>query len=99
VERRQVPLKIVPDEIARPPGTTTVRFGGGVAQLPNGSQFQIAAGSITVNLDASSLNFTAARLQELAELIRRGTLGMDSSGNIYPQAVSPANPAAPGTAG
>lgn len=97
MERRQVPLKVVPDKIAAPPGTARIQFGGGIIQLQNGNQLQIAAVSITISLDASG--FTPAQFRDLAELVRRGTLGMDSSGNICLKASAPASPPAPGTPG
>ena len=97
MERRQVPLKIVPDEIARLPGTITVQFGGGVAQLANGNTFQIAAGSITVSYDLGGLNFAASRIQELAArldmLARQGSLAQNAlTDAIRMGALEPAKP-------
>lgn len=79
---RQIPLKVVPDEIASPPGTTRIPFGGGIVQLGNGSQFQIASGSITVTFDTSGAVISSTPVQELMDeldrLTRQGQFARDA---------------------
>jgi hypothetical protein len=100
VERRQVPLKVVPDEIAVSPGTTRIPFGGGTVQLPNGNTFQVTSGSITITVDPG-YGVTAARIQELAArldaLTRQGNLAQNAlTDAIRMGALEPAEPAKPG---
>lgn len=97
---REIPLKVVLDDIAAPPGTTTIPFGGGTGYLPNGNQFQIAAGSITFAIDTSSLVIPAARMKELADQvqaltdqIRAGVLDTMSFKMAVENGALPAEPA------
>lgn len=94
---RRFPLKIVYDEIAAPPGTTRISFAGGFAQLPNGNQFQIASGTITVTFDASGLAVSATRLEELVRrldgLTLKGRAAQDAFGNAIRMGITaPAEP-------
>ena len=103
MERRQVPLKIIPDEIARSPGTAQIPFSGATVQLPDGNQFQVAAGSITFTFDPG-YGVTAARVQELAArldmLTRQGNLAQRAiTDAIRIGALEPAEPAKPGKSG
>lgn len=101
---RQIPLKVVRDEIAAPPGTTAIPFGPGIVQLPNGNTFQIASGSITVTFDASGLTVVTTRVQEmirrLDELTLKGRAAQDAFGNaIRNGLIGPAGLPVPAKAG
>lgn len=98
--RKSIPLRIVCDEIAAPPGTTQIPFGHGSVQLPNGNTFQIASGSITMTFAASGLTVNATRVEELVrrldELVRQGKMAQDAFGNaIRNGLIGPAVPAEP----
>lgn len=101
---RQVPLKVVYDEIAAPPGTTRIAFGGGIVQLPNGNTFQIASGSITVTFAASGLTVVTTQGQDLIcrldELFLKGRAAQDAFGNaIRNGLIGPAGQPVPARAG
>lgn len=96
-----IPLKIVRDEIAAPPGTTTIQFSApGIMYLPGGNAFQLASSSITLTYGSSAVITAkqAREMKELAdlitELVRQGSAPLDTFGNLI-QAGIPLGPAVP----
>lgn len=94
---RSIPLRIVPDEIAVPPGYTTIPSGGGAMYLPNGNTFQVSSGAITFTWDPGPF-VIAAEVQELIarmdELFRQGSAAFDAFGNVILMGI-PLGPARP----
>jgi hypothetical protein len=93
---RQIPLKIVRDEIAAPPGTTQIQSG--VVQLPGGNTFQISSGTITVTFAASGLVLNATQVEEIVrrldEPVLKGRSAQVDFGNAIRMGVlEPAKPA------
>lgn len=97
---RPVPLKVVLDEIAAPPGEQAIRFNRGTGYLPGVSAFQSASGSITFTYDACQFSVPAKRAQDLTdqldELTRKGRqAAADITAAIQAGVLSPVSMAVP----